>query len=195
MTAGPYAPGYGDAAIALIELSSIARAFRVGDEMVKRAPCRVLEAGPISPGRYLILVSGPVAVVEESFAAGLEAAGEHLHDRLLLPGVHGQVLPALDGTPPGAAIDSLGAVETASVASCIVAADVACKCTPVTLLEVRLGAGIGGKGVFTLTGALADVEAAVEAAATSAREKGRLVHTEVIARPHTDFRGRVRGDG
>lgn len=187
------ASGLNDPAIALIELSSIARAMRVGDEMVKRAECRVLRAEPVSPGKYLILISGEVAVVDESFRAGLDAAGDHLVDRLFLPGVHPQVLPAIAGLPPGGIVDSLGAVETASVAAAIAGADAACKATPVSLLEMRLGSGIGGKGVFTIGGSLADVEASVEAAAGAARERGMLVHTEVIPRPDPAFRGGIRG--
>ena len=193
MTPALLAPAAADPAIALVELGSIARALRAGDEMVKRAPCRVLVAEPVSPGKYLILIAGEVAVVEESFQAGVETAGDHLLDHLFLPGVHPQVVPAIGGERVEVEIDSLGAVETRTVASAIVAADAACKATPVRLLELRLGAGIGGKGVFTLTGPLPDVQASVEAAAATACERGVLVHTEVIARPNLDFRGRIRG--
>ncbi len=184
--------GSADPAIGLLELSSIARALRVGDEMVKRAACRVLLAEPVSPGKFLILISGEVAVVDESFRAGVEAAGEHLLDRLFLPGVHPQILPAIEGTLPLVSVDSLGVVETGTVAAAVVAADAACKATSVHLLEMRLGAGIGGKGVFTLTGILSDVEASVEAAWGSIGEESLRIHREIIPRPHGDFQGRLR---
>ena len=44
--------------------------------MVKRAPVEVTYAGTVHPGKYLVLVGGDVACVEESFAAGLALAGE-----------------------------------------------------------------------------------------------------------------------
>ena len=43
-------------ALALMELGSIARAVRVGDVMVKKAPVEVLLAEPVSPGKFLILL-------------------------------------------------------------------------------------------------------------------------------------------
>ncbi len=61
-------------AIAVLELDSIAIGFRTGDAMVKRAPVEVTYAGTVHPGKYLVLVGGDVASVEESFAAGLTAA-------------------------------------------------------------------------------------------------------------------------
>ena len=62
-------------AIALVEFSSIAIGMRAGDAMVKRAPVEVTYAGTVHPGKYLVLVGGDVASVEESFAAGLAAGG------------------------------------------------------------------------------------------------------------------------
>ena len=59
-------------AIALIEFVSIARAIRTGDAMVKQAEVRVLRAEPVSPGKYLILITGGEAEVEESWREGLE---------------------------------------------------------------------------------------------------------------------------
>ena len=191
----PGFPGAGagchDAALALVEVASIARGMRVGDAMVKRAACRVLLGEPVTPGKFLVLVSGPVDVVEESFQAGVAEAGDLLLAQLFLPGVHPQVVPAIQGTSWELPWDSLGVVETRTVSAGIVAADVACKESPVQIIEMRLAAGVGGKGVFTLTGDLSDVQAAVEAAAASARGSSALVQTEVIARPHPDFRGRL----
>ena len=61
-------------ALALLELGSMARALRVGDSMVKKAPIEVILAEPVSPGKFLILVSGEVACVEESYLEGRAVA-------------------------------------------------------------------------------------------------------------------------
>jgi microcompartment protein CcmL/EutN len=181
-------------ALGLLEVSSIARGYTVTDAMVKRAPVKVLESRPVTPGKYVILVSGDVAEVEEALKAGLATAGDALVDRLFLPQAHSQILPRVRGEEaPRVAVDALAVVETGSVASTLLSADAAAKAAEVFLLEMRLAVGIGGKGYFSMTGDLHQVEAALEAA------KGAigawLVMTELIARPHDDFKGYLAANG
>jgi microcompartment protein CcmL/EutN len=177
-------------AIALLEFSSIARALRSGDAMVKKAEVQVALAEPISPGRYLVLVSGREAEVDESWREGLADGGDAVIDSLYLPGVHADVVDAVHGARcKRGDEDSLGVVETSTVASAIVAADAACKEAPVALTELRLGKGIGGKGVFTLAGELWDVQASVEAARKAVEDRRCLVGTEIIPRPDARFAG------
>jgi microcompartment protein CcmL/EutN len=151
-------------ALALIELASIAVGIEAGDAMVKRAPVEVVHAGTIQPGRYLVLVAGSVADVEEAFAAGREVGESCLVDTVFLPNVHRQVVAALRGTRRAGTGEALGVVETATVAATIEAADAGVKGAAVELLELRLGDGLGGKGYLLFDGSVADVEAAVAAA-------------------------------
>ncbi|MDO9548824.1 MAG: BMC domain-containing protein, partial [Candidatus Marinimicrobia bacterium] len=72
-------------ALALIELSNIAAGILTGDAMVKVAPISVLKAGTVHNGKYLILIGGSVASVEEAFHKGLTAGGEQVIDKVLLP--------------------------------------------------------------------------------------------------------------
>jgi len=177
-------------AIALLEFASIARALRTGDAMVKRADVRVLLAEPISPGKYLILITGGEAEVDESWRAGLADGGDAIVDSLFLPGVHADVLDAIGGASRRRGEDdALAVIETATVAAAIVAADAATKETSVALTEMRLGKGIGGKGVFTLAGELWDLQASVAAATTSIEERGATVGTEIVPRPDGRFTG------
>ena len=60
-------------ALALIEFDSIAAGIEAGDAMAKKAPIAQIVAGTVQPGKYLVLVSGAVADVEESLGAGLAA--------------------------------------------------------------------------------------------------------------------------
>ena len=178
-------------AIALIEFDSIARALRTGDAMVKRAVVDVAYAGPVSPGKYLILITGSEAEVDESWRTGRADGGDTVVDHLYLPGVHEDVVSAIHGgtyaLDPDA--DSLGVIETRTVAAAIVACDAACKTAPVRVLQMRLGKGIGGKGVFTLAGTQWDLEAALDAAVTSIEERRALIGRELIPRPDALFRG------
>ena len=173
-------------ALALIELQSIARGVVVTDVVCKKAPVEVVRAAPVSPGKFVIVMIGEVADVTEAFAAGVDAAAHTLVDRLLLPQAHAQLAPMIGGQLGRAPLASVGVVEVFSVASTVLGADAACKAADVTLVEMRLGQGLGGKGYFTLTGELADVEAALDAA-RRALDGALLLATEIIAAPHEDL--------
>ena len=82
-------------------------------------------------------------------------------------------------TEPGE-IEAVGVIEYFSVASAIMAADVAVKAANVRLIEIRIGFAIGGKGFVTLTGDVGSVRAAVAAAA---KEEALLVSKTVIPKP------------
>src|SRR4030067_10159 len=62
--------------------------------------------------------------------------------------------------------------ETTSVASTIMAADAGVKGAEVHLVEIRLGDGLGGKGIVLYSGLVADVEAAVEIGAAAPPQPG-----------------------
>ena len=151
-------------ALALLELASIAVGIEAGDAMVKRAPVDVVHAGTVHPGKYLVLVAGAVADVEEALRAGLEVGASCLLDTVFLPNVHRQVVAALRGLRRAGTGDALGIVETATVAASIEAADAGVKGARVELLELHLADGIGGKGYLLFDGSVSDVEAAVAAA-------------------------------
>jgi microcompartment protein CcmL/EutN len=179
-------------ALGLVEVGSIARGHRVADAMLKRAPVELLRADFVSPGKFLVLVEGDVASVEEAFAVGVDVAGDQIVDRLFLAQPHEEIGPAVRGEARAAGgVDSLGVVETATVATTILAADAATKAAAVRITEMQLGRGIGGKAFFTVTGPLAEVEAAVEAGlGVIAPEVVRGM--EIIPAPHEDLVAKLR---
>ena len=178
-------------AIAAIETSSIAQGAVVADAMVKTAEVELLQASTLSPGKFWVLVGGEVATVRAAFRRGCEVAAETLLDSLLIPQLHAMVLPALAGTAAAVDHDALGVIETLSAASAIVAADRAAKAAAVTLRELRLANGLGGKGVLYLTGDVSNVQAAVEAGRAEAQGKGLLARTVVIPRLHRQLKARL----
>ena len=74
--------------------------------------------------------------------------------------------------------------------STVLAADAAAKAADVTLIDLRLAVGIGGKAYFTMTGELDAIEASVEAA-RNAISNDRIIATEIIAAPHDDLKKRL----
>ena len=192
MSDPPGDPADAGPALALIELASIARGYPVADAMVKRAPVALTDCRPVSPGKFLVLVTGEVAAVDEAFRAGLAVGGDRIVDRLFLPQAHPLIGPAVRGAIPAAGIESLAAFETTTIAAAILAADAAVKAAAVRIVEMQLGRGIGGKAFFTLSGPLAEIEAAVEAAA-GVIDRALVLATEIIPAPHEDLIAKLPG--
>lgn len=181
-----------DPALALIEFDSIAAGIRAGDAMVKKAPVAAIVAGTVHPGKYLVLVSGEVGPVQEALAAGLAAGSDALVDHVYLPGVHPDVPASIAAARRPGPIEALGIVETASVAAAIQAADAGLKGAQVTLLELRLADGLGGKGLAFFSGAVGDVETAVAMACAAAGESGALLNAAVIPQLHQEMAENLR---
>jgi len=170
----------------MIEFSAIAIGIRASDAMVKAAPIELIESRPITPGKYMTLVTGGVASVEAAVSAGVGVAGSAgVVERFVLANLHEQVLPVLRGGVSKPEIAAVGIIETASAASVVLAADAACKSAPVTLFLLHLANHIGGKGYTLFTGSVADVEAAVSAGADLAG--AHLIDRVVIPNPYPEL--------
>lgn len=167
-------------AIGMVELTSIARGIEICDYMVKAAQVDLLRSSTVCPGKYMIIVGGETGDVRAAMAEGIKRGGELVVDTLMLPNVHEQLIPAISMTNQVDVRGAVGVLEFYSIASAIIAADVAAKAANITLIEVRTGYAIGGKGFVTLTGDVGAVRAAVEAARKDAE---LLVETTVIPRP------------
>ncbi|HUW09060.1 MAG TPA: BMC domain-containing protein [Anaerolineae bacterium] len=174
-------------ALALLEFTSIAAGIEAADAMVKRAPIEVIVAGTVQPGKYLVMIGGEVAAVEESLAAGRHVGGEAAVDFVYLPHVHPQVVEAVCGGRQPEATDALGIVETSTVAAAIHAADAGIKGAEVSILEVRLADGLGGKGIVLFSGVVANVEAAVEIGVGALERPELLVRQVVIPQLHREM--------
>ena len=174
-------------ALALIEFSSIANGVQTADAMVKRAPILVIKSGTVQPGKYLILIGGEVGDVEESLEAGKSTGGGAIVDLVYLPHVHQQVVEALSGGRVPESEDSLGVIETRTVAAAIHAADAGIKGAAVQLLEVRLADGLGGKGIVLFSGLVHNVEAAIEIGVGVLETPDLLVQQVVIPQLHKDM--------
>lgn len=174
-------------ALALLEFDSIAVGIEAGDAMVKRAPLGLLYSGTVQPGKYLILIAGDVASVEESLAAGRSLGGEALLDSVFLPDIHPDVVAAMQGTRAFDEAEGLGIIETTSVAGIIEAADAAVKGAAVTVAQVEMADGLGGKGYALFGGPLSEVEVAV-ATGVAALTPGQLVAQVVVPQLHDEMR-------
>jgi microcompartment protein CcmL/EutN len=161
--------------------------------MAKRAPIDVLRAGTVHPGKYLVLVGGAVADVEEALEAGREVGASAVLDAILIPNVHPELVAGIRGERRAPAGEALGVIETATVAAILEAADAGLKGAHVRLLEIRLADDLGGKGYLLFDGAVTDVEAAVEIAAGRIAGSPGVAH-RVIARLHAEMADNLAAD-
>ena len=168
--------------IGTLECETIHRGFETVDAMLKTARVSILAASPVPPGRFLIVVGGPVAEVDSAWRRGLELAGP-LHDRLFLPEVHPAVLDALRFRELEEEVDTLGLFETASVGAVLDGADRGAKGSGARLLRLHLTKGIAGKAFGLFSGRQDSVEAALAMAEERGRAHGRWVGATLLARP------------
>jgi microcompartment protein CcmL/EutN len=174
-------------AIAMIELNSIASGILATDAMAKKAEVSIVDSRSTCPGKYIVLITGGVDAVRSSLEAGLRAGAGAVTEKLLLPNVHPQVIPALIAATPLNEIEALGVVETFNAPACIIAADAAAKETDSVLVLIRIGNGLGGKSFFVITGEWVNVEASVAKAVETIKGLGALVRRIVIPNPHVDL--------
>jgi microcompartment protein CcmL/EutN len=167
-------------AIGVIEFSSVARGIEATDHMLKTARVTLLKSSTVCPGKYITILGGHVENIKTAVSAGLRAGGEYVVDTLEIPNVHAQLIPAIVQSNPVEHPSAVGVMEFYSVTAGILAADAAAKAARVTLIEVKIGYAIGGKGVVLLTGELEAVKTAIRAACP---DGDQLLQVSVIARP------------
>ncbi len=185
-----------DPAVAMIEFASVAVGITAGDAMVKSAPIGSIYAGTVHPGKYLVLISGDTASVDEALGVGLDVGTGSVLDSIFLPDIHPAVTGAIAGGDEAAWVsgDALGIVETNRVATVLQAADAGVKAAYVELSAVRMADGLGGKGYVLFSGEVADVEAATEAAVGWSEEAGHLLESRIIPQLHDEMTFNLRSD-
>jgi microcompartment protein CcmL/EutN len=130
------------------------------------------------------MIAGDVGDITASIETGISIAKHSYIEHFIIPRVHDDVLRAVRGCSEVEDYDALGVIESFSVSALIEGADAARKAANVSLLEIRVAMALGGKAFVTLTGTVADVNAAVEVGARVVGEHGMLVNKVVIPRPH-----------
>ena len=172
-------------ALGVVELASLARGPVVIDAIAKQSPVKLEAAQAVSPGKFLILISGGVAEVDESLKSALEVSEGVLIDYLFLPQAHPSITDALAGLRQECQIDSIGTFETYTASAALGALDTALKRTEIKLVGVHLCLGIGGKGYWFITGPLHSVQESIDAA-IHVTPRDKLVTSEVVGAPHPE---------
>ncbi len=174
-------------AIGFVELNSISKGVETADIMLKTADVKLIAAKPSCPGKYVILVSGNVAAVQASVDAGEQTGGGNVLDKIVIANIHPQVIQAVNMSTVPPKPNAVGVMEFFDITTSIIAADAAVKAADITLVDIRLGIGIGGKSYVVLTGEVSAVEEAVKCGAAFGEKNAMLVNRVVIPNPHEDL--------
>ena len=171
--------------IAVIEFASIADGIYCTDALLKKAPIAMIKSGTVSRGRYLIIIGGSTASVEESLNEALAVGHASRLDHTFLPDVHPQLHDAVLGQRQAVVQDAVAILETDTVAANVRAAEAALKGTSVRLVELRLADyELSGKAISLYNGELHDIEAAMELAGGFLRGRKEYVQHRIICQPH-----------
>ena len=170
-------------AIGMVEYQTVSSGITAADLMVKTAGVEILQSSVVCPGKYITLIGGELSAVRASVDAAKARLGDKLTDSFVLGNPHEDIFPAIYG---GAHIEnakSLGVLETFSAPAIILAADTAAKTADVSLIDLRIARGMCGKSYMLLTGDVAAVSAAIDAAKTKVGDEGLFLDSSVIPNP------------
>ena len=173
--------------VGFLELNSIAKGVEAADAILKAAQVELTFAKPVCPGKYSILFTGEVAAVKASLDAGMAVGESHVGGSTVLPRVHPQVVEANNPATGFPGTGAIGGMEFFSITAAVYGADAAVKAANVTLLDVRLGMGLGGKSFVVMAGDVASVKASVEAGSEEGKNNGLLVSSVVIPSPRPEI--------
>jgi len=173
--------------IGVIELKSIPKGVEAADAALKSAGVDMVSSHPSCPGKYEIILTGSISNVTAAVNHVTSKFEGFVIDSSIMGIIDEQVISALFGTHAAEQNGSLGLLETFSAASAIKAADIAVKTARVSIYDLRVSRGMGGKGIIMLTGEIGDVTAAIEAGANYAKQEAMLSSYSIIAAPHDDL--------
>ncbi len=155
------------------------------DALLKKAPIGMLKAGTVSGGRYLIIIGGSTAAVEESLNEAIAVSEGSVLDHILLPDLHQRVHDSILGKRGRVTTDPIAILETDTVSANIRAAELALKGTDVRLIEIRIADyEMSGKAISIFNGNLYEVEAAMDLATAFLRGRKEYVKHRIIPNPH-----------
>ena len=170
-------------ALAAFETNSIAQGYLLADEALKTSDVELMEANAICAGKFLVVLKGtPAATKAAVEAAKLVAEKGLLWQSLYLARVHEGVVQALYGPSQIPQADTLGFFESYSALAALSFGDAVAKKCGVSLVEIRMGRGLGGKSVVTFVGEQANVEEACDYLRQEGEKSGHL--SDVLLIPH-----------
>ena len=174
--------------IGIIELASIYKGFEVQDTILKQANVEKVLARTICSGKYLIIVRGELADVEDCLELAKEVGDFAIVNALYIPNVDEKIFAAISGctTLDIEQVNAMVLLETFSVAAVIKAVDLAIKEADIDVPRIHVAMAVGGKGFAVLTGDDESLKSAIVPALDFLKDDGSLAGYTLITNPHPD---------
>jgi PduT-like ethanolamine utilization protein len=178
-------------AIGVVELRSISKGYETADGMLKTSSVQIHHLKPICPGKFLIIISGDTADVQEAMDFAKAEAKDFRISDFVLHGVHPEIVEGLKKRYSPQPVDAIGILETSTVSSGVFALNNALKQSDIHVKRMNLGMAIGGKFLVVFTGNVSDVEQGMKVILSSIDEK-RIVHYSVIRSPVEEIKNHFK---
>lgn len=173
--------------IGFLELSSIAQGIEVTDKILKAAETELIFAREGCPGKFYILFKGEVESVNTSMKTGVEASKHYCIDSTVIPNVHPDVIKGINSVSEPKSGEAVGVMEFFSVAAAVKAADTAVKSAAVSIMNLRIGTGIGGKSFVVISGDIGALKSALRAVSGDEELQGSIINAVAIASPASEL--------
>ena len=171
-------------ALGAFETNSVAAGTMCSDEAVKASDISILESGAVCAGKYIAIFEGSAASVKAALSvASLALPAEFFWQELYIARAHQSIIRSISGI--GSPIEeSLALYESYSVIQSIEAADQILKRAAISIVDLRLGRGLGGKSVVTFTGSLPEVKDSCNYLQDSMMPEGCISDICLLENPH-----------
>ncbi|MBC7334383.1 MAG: BMC domain-containing protein [Actinobacteria bacterium] len=169
--------------IAVIEFKSISRGIIVTDSMVKASEVRIVLSTSLCPGKYLTVLEGDVAALENTVKVADRIGGVHVFSSEIITGINLKVIEAIGGRLCPFVIDSIGIVESPHISHLVKAADISIDSAKVEFLDFRLARGCGVNSFYIVTGTFSSVSEAMKESVSYLGEKGSLIGYKILPGP------------
>lgn len=176
--------------LGIVESKRIAPGVDLADKMMKAANVELVRASTICSGRYLIFIAGERDAVSTSVRVA-EESGRALAGSFVISNISPQVLEVLKRRSLVEGDEAIGIIECRNVSSGVAAADCSVKRSAVRLVRLVTGQGINGKSYFVISGDVAAVEEAAQAAESALGTN--LVEAVVIPSPNASVVNALTG--
>lgn len=145
--------------IGAIEFISISKGIEVANEMIKNVDTELLYSRTLCPGKYITIISGNAAEVQDSIETGRDLGEGYVIDSYVINAVDESIIRGFKNKYLTKEINNaMAVVETSKICAGIKSLDTALKTSDITLQKLNLGFGIGGKLIYIVTGSLSNLE-------------------------------------
>ena len=167
-------------ALGVLEFRSIPCAVSATDAALKSGQVRLLDAYTVCPGKFLAILAGETGALEHAVGIGVKTGEGSVVNSHVFSTLRPDVFPAITGTVSVPDLEACGIIETFTVTAAIRSADLMAKEAAVTIAEIRLARGLGGKAFVLFSGSFSAVESGLKAAVEAVGAEGELAGSAVI---------------